>query len=56
MVVAGRVEALARGVQHRRVEVGVEDSLLVPERAGEDRAVRREGRATIAGTIAAEIP
>ena len=40
-----RVEALALGVEARRLELGVEDALLVVERAGEVRAVRGEDRA-----------
>ena len=43
VVVAGRVEALPLLVQPLRLEVGVEDPLLVVERAGEVRAVRARG-------------
>ena len=43
---AGRVEALALLVQARRVELGEEDPLLLPERSGKVRAVRRENRGT----------
>jgi hypothetical protein len=39
VVVAGRVEALPFLEQPLRVELGVEDSLLVVERAGEVAAV-----------------
>ena len=45
MVVPDRVEALAFGVEAGRLELGVEDALLVVERACEVRAVRAEDRA-----------
>jgi hypothetical protein len=45
VVVADRVEALPLCEQARRVELRVEDPLLLVERAGEVRAVRRENRA-----------
>jgi hypothetical protein len=44
VVVAGRVEALSRLEQELGVELGVEDSLLLVERAGEVGAVRAENR------------
>jgi hypothetical protein len=46
--VADRVEALPFGEQARRVELCVEDALLVVERAGEIRAVGREDGAAAA--------
>ena len=48
VVVADRVEALPLGEQQRRIEVGVEDPLLVVERACEIRAVGCEDRAAAA--------
>ena len=44
MVVAGGIEPLALLGQALRVEVGVENRLLVVERAGEVGAVRSEDR------------
>src|SRR5919204_3309213 len=46
VVVAGRIEALALGVQPRRIELRVENALFVVERPGEVRAVGREDRAS----------
>ena len=45
MVVTGGIEALPLLGEARRIELGVEDSLLVVERAGEIRAVGTEDRA-----------
>src|SRR6478672_1197380 len=47
-VVADRVEALPLGEQLRRVELRVEDSLLVVQRPGEIGAVGREDRTAAA--------
>src|SRR5439155_25783862 len=44
VVMPRRVEALALFVEPLRVELRVEDPLLVPERAGEVGAVRAENR------------
>src|SRR4051794_28905636 len=44
MVVPGRVEPLPRRVERVGVEVGVENPLFVPQRAGEVLAARREDR------------
>jgi len=46
--VADRVEALPLREQPRRVELGVENPLLVVQRPGEVRAVRREDRTAAA--------
>src|SRR5262249_30034253 len=43
-VVPGRVEALASLVERLRIELRVEDALVIPERAGEVAAVRAEDR------------
>ena len=48
MVVAGGVEALSLLVQASRVELGIENPLLVLERPGEVGAVRVEDRAAAA--------
>ena len=45
VVVTGGIEALPLLGEARRIELGVEDSLLVVERAGEIRAVGTEDRA-----------
>src|SRR5205807_8605987 len=44
VVVPGRVEALALLMQAHRVELGVQDPLLVPERPGQVGAVGAEDR------------
>jgi hypothetical protein len=48
VVVTGRVEALPLAVQPCRVELGVEDALLVPQRAGQVRASLGEDRGAAA--------
>src|SRR5205823_7532878 len=54
VVVPGRIETLPRLVQLLRIELGVEDAFLVPQRAGEVTAVRREdGRAARADQLVA---